>query len=83
VNWHGFRPIKHHSSAAQTGPFHRRGGRGGLLALGWNCSQWVKVRIIFSQNTPAVSRSRQPLAIEPGLVGGLGLGEVLGTTKFQ
>ena len=63
--------------------FIGEGGGGGLLALGWNCSQWVKVRIIFSQKTPAVSRSSQPLAIEPGPVGGFGLGEVLGTTKFQ
>ena len=41
-----------------------------LLALGWNCSQWVKVRIIFSQKTPAASRSGHPLAIAPDPVEG-------------
>ena len=47
---------------------------GVLLALGWNCSQWVKARIIFSQKTPAASRSSHLLAIEPSPAGEIGLG---------
>jgi hypothetical protein len=51
--------------------------RGGvLLALGRNCSQWFKARIIFSQKTPTASRSSHPLAIEPSPAGGLGLGRI-------
>ena len=73
-------PVMHQNSPSQP----RQGGRalrqGTIIRLS---SQWVKARIILSQKTPAASRSSHLLAIEPGPVGGLGLGEVLGTTKFQ
>ena len=43
------------SSGVQISHFIGEGAGGVLLALGWNCSQWVKARIIFSQKTPAAS----------------------------